>query len=355
MPQADPSRTEKATTKRRTKARNDGSVPKSQEMGKMATILAGLVALVFYIEYIGNDMLEIFHWFFTECFSFDPTKQNIYNIFVMTSINLAKMLLPILLFIAFIAYVTLRLQVGALWTTKVFKFNLNRLFNLSSGLQRMFVSAQTLIRLGKSLLMAIVIGIAPYIVIRNEMAKIPAMFFLDAHGVAAYILTTGAKMVTYAMLPIVVIAAADLVYTRWDYEENLKMTKDEVKDEQRQAEGDPAIRAKQKQKMMEVMMRRMMAQVPKADLIITNPTHYAIALRYNPTEAPAPVVLAKGLDRVAERIKEIAREHNIPIKENKPLARALYSAVEVGDMIPEELFQAVATMLAQLHKFKRSQ
>jgi flagellar biosynthetic protein FlhB len=142
-------------------------------------------------------------------------------------------------------------------------------------------------------------------------------------------------------------------FTRWNYAENLKMTKDEVKDERRQAEGDPRIKAKQRQKMMEVMRQRMLADVPKADVIITNPTHIACALRYDPTVSPAPTLVAKGLDHLAEKIKEIAREHNIPIRENKPLARALYKSVEVGDTIPMELYQAVATILAQLDKFRR--
>jgi flagellar biosynthetic protein FlhB len=165
-------------------------------------------------------------------------------------------------------------------------------------------------------------------------------------------LEMGMKMVKYAMLPMLVIAIADLWYTRWDYEENLKMTKDEVKDERKQAEGDPAVKAQQRQKMMEVMAQRMLENVPKADVVVTNPTHYAVALRYDAVEAPAPVVLAKGVDHLAERIKEVAREHRVPIRENVPLARALYRQVEVGDMIPEELYQAVASLLASLMKFK---
>jgi flagellar biosynthetic protein FlhB len=148
----------------------------------------------------------------------------------------------------------------------------------------------------------------------------------------------------------IIIGLADLLYTRWDYEENIKMTKSEVKDERKQAEGDPAIKSKQRQKMMAVMMRRMMQDVPKADVVITNPTHLAIAIRYNALEAPAPLVLAKGAGAVAERIKEIAREHGVPVRENKPLARALYKVVEVGDTIPEEFYQAVAAILAQIYK-----
>ena len=131
------------------------------------------------------------------------------------------------------------------------------------------------------------------------------------------------------------------------------MSKDEIKDEVKQALGDPVIKNKQKQKMMEVMQRRMLQDVPKADVVITNPTHFACALRYDPKETPAPMLLAKGADHLAEKIKEIARENRIPIRENKPLAQALYKQVEIGQVIPEDLYQAVASILAQLDKFKR--
>jgi len=132
------------------------------------------------------------------------------------------------------------------------------------------------------------------------------------------------------------------------------MTKHEVKDERRQAEGDPKVKQKQRQKMLETIAKRMMEAVPKADVVITNPTHYAVALQYDPLTAPAPIVVAKGLDHLALRIKDVAREHNVPIHENKPLARALYKQVEVGDMIPEEMYQAVAAILAQIRRASSS-
>ena len=130
------------------------------------------------------------------------------------------------------------------------------------------------------------------------------------------------------------------------------MTKSEVKDEQKQADGDPVIKGQQRRKMMEMMSKRMLADVPKADVVVTNPTHIAVALSYNTSEAPAPIVLAKGADHLAEKIKEVARENRIPIRENVPLARALYKSTEVGDMIPEELYKAVAAVLASIWKLK---
>ena len=178
------------------------------------------------------------------------------------------------------------------------------------------------------------------------------MYYATPEGVAAYMLETGFTVVKYSMLPLIVIAAFDVWQTRYAYNESLKMTKDEVKDERKQAEGDPVIKNRQKRKMLEFIAKRMLSNVPKADVVVTNPTHIAVALRYNAQEASAPVVLAKGADHLAEKIKAVAREHNVPIRENVPLARALYKAVEVGDMIPEELYKAVATLLASIWKLK---
>ena len=352
MPQKDPSRTEEATPKRLRETRNKGNVAKSQEVSKAVTILAGLMGLTFWIGYIGRDMTGLFRHFLSNAIlTFNPSITDVAALSVMLAMELARLLLPFMLFIAASVFIAMRMQVGKLWTTEVFKFKWER-FNIINGIKRMFFSLDTYIRLGKSLLQAICIGVAPWMVIKAESPKFMALYYGDAGNLAGYLLTVGAKMVTYALVPIIIIAAVDFFYSRWDYGENLKMTKDEVKDERRQQEGDPAIKNKQRQKMMQMSARRMMQEVPKADVIITNPTHISVALRYNSMEAPAPLVVAMGADKVAEKIREIARENGIPIRENKPLARALYKQVDVGDMIPEDLYQAVAAILAQVWKHK---
>jgi flagellar biosynthetic protein FlhB len=348
---ADPSKTEQATPKRLNKARQDGNVPKSQEMPKVTSILAGLVVLTMWIGFMGNEIMRLMRKYFTQW----PTEEFNDALFaqmrIELSYSLAKMVMPVMLTVGLCVFVLLRVQVGKLWTTKVFKPKLSK-FNPLSGLKRMFLSPQTLIRLGKSLIMAICIGVAPVIVIKNEMQHFPDLYYLDAAGVAIYILKLAAKVVLYAFWPMLAISLADLWYTRWKYKEDLKMSKDEVKDERKQMEGDEKVKAKMKEKMLKMSAQRMFAQVPKADVVITNPTHIAVALKYDAKEAPAPVVVAMGVDRVAEKIKEIARENRIPIRENKPLAQALYKQTEVGDMIPAELFQAVALILAQIWKTK---
>ncbi|THB71227.1 MAG: flagellar biosynthesis protein FlhB [Desulfovibrio sp.] len=354
MPQQDPSRTEDPTKKRIKKSRDKGSVARSQEVGKVAVILAGVIILRIYLPYIGEQLMDLFRFFFTESFVFTLNKQNIYNLFLMGSVKIAIMVMPVLLVLGFFAFLSARLQVGSLWTTQVFTPKFGKLFNIVAGVKKLMLDPQVAIRLGKSILMAGAIAIAPYLVLKREMHNIIPLFYQNAQGLAAYMLDNAADMVIYAILPMLIIASLDLWYTRWDYNEQLKMTKDEVKDERKQAEGDPKIKRQQRVKMMEVMMRRMIQEVPKADVVITNPIHLAVALRYDVSEAPAPRVLAKGANRIAERIKEVAREHNVPIRENKPLAQALYKSVEIGDTIPEELFQAVASILASLYKFRAS-
>ena len=346
----DPSRTEQATPRQIRKAREKGNVWKSQELTKLVALVGGVAAVCFWISYIGRELgLLIRHFMSTAILSFTAEPSEVVALCFFVSIELAKMLLPVMLFIALAAYAVLRVQVGKLWTTEPFKPKLSK-FNPISGMKRLFFGLDTFIRLGKSLLQAICIGYAPWLVLKAEMYRFPDLYDTDAAGLMSYMLLLGLKMTLWALIPMLAITVFDFVYSRWKYAEDLKMTKDEVKDERKNMEGDPIIKAKQKQKMMEMSARRMMQQVPKADVIITNPTHIAIAIRYNSLEAPAPIVLAKGADRVAEKIKEIAREHKIPIRENKPLARALYKQVEIGDMIPEDFYQAVAAILAQIWK-----
>ncbi len=353
MPQKDPSRTEKATPKRRKKARDEGNVPRSTELGKAVSILAGVLILRFLIEFLDKNIRETYLYFLRQSFSLELTRENVYHIFLYSSKQIGLMVLPIMFFVFLISLLVTRAQVGSLWTTKPLTPKFKN-FNIIQGLKKIFVNIQTLINLTKSVLQAFFVGLAPYLVLKSELTEnILPLFYASVSDIAAYILNTGFKVTGYALVPMLLIGVADLIYTRWDYEENLKMTKEEVKDERKQAEGDPQIKSKQKRKMLKVMQQRMLQEVPNADVVITNPTHIAVALAYNPLKAPAPIVLAKGANKVAEKIKEVARKHNVPIKENKPLAWALYKSVEIGETIPEELYRAVAAVLAQLYKYRK--
>ena len=350
--QEDPSKTEKATNKRRNKQRQEGNVAKGPELTKVMVLLAGVLTLRFLIGFYHDHLTDIFHWTFKDAIHLEMNKQSAYTLFVWGLGQMTILVLPFMIIVAFVAWLCERLQVGHLWTTKSLKPKFAKIFNIIGGVKKLMLSPDTLLKLGKSILQAMAVAIAPYIVIQQEMPNLLPLFHSNTHGIISYLLSVGYKMVCYALIPMLLIAVADTFYQRWNYEEQIKMSKDEIKDERKQAEGDPKVKQQQRSKMMQMMVSRMFQDIPKADVVITNPTHYAVALQYDPLVAPAPLVLAKGLNRVAERIKEVAREHDIPIKENAPLAQALYKQVEIGESIPEELFQAVAAILAKLEKFK---
>lgn len=349
--QADPSRTENATPKQRDKQRNKGNVARSQETSKTVSLVAGLIGLNLWIGSMSEEIKDIFRYFLTHSHEFQVDSQSVYALSIWVSKQLALILLPFLLFLGFSIWLSIRLQVGKLWTTEVFKFKWER-FNIFKGLKNMLISPQTVLRLVKSIVLAAVVSIVPAMILRQEYVNFLPMFHATTEGVAIYMLNTGFNMVAYTLIPLCAFAAFDLWQTRFAYNEGMKMTKDEVKDERKQSEGDPFIKQQQRQKMMEQIAKRMLQDVPKADVVVTNPTHIAVALRYDVTEAPAPVVLAMGADHLAEKIKAIAREHNVPIRENVPLARALYKSAEVGDMIPEELYKATASILASIWRMK---
>ncbi len=348
---AEPGKTEPATPKRRQKIRAEGNVPKSQEATKTATIIAGFFAMSLYFPYVAERLNKVWTFYFKQIENFELTAISAHAILYGFVMELAIICGPILLLIGFLAFVTLRRQVGHLWTTKVFKFKLSN-FNIFAGIKRSFFSKQTYIRMLKTIALATVVGYVPYLVIMNEKDRFSDLYYATPFGLAKYILETSYTIVLYALIPMIIIAIYDIWHVFFEWEERNKMSKQEVKDEQRQSEGDPIIKAKQKQKMMQVLKSRMMKQIPTADVIIVNPTHYSVALKYDQTVCPAPLVVAKGVDKVALRIREIARENRVPIRENRLLARSLYDSVEVGDPIPEDLYKAVASIIAEIWKAK---
>ncbi|MGM0423646.1 MAG: flagellar biosynthesis protein FlhB [Thermodesulfobacteriota bacterium] len=351
MPQKDPNRTETATPKRREKAREEGNVPKSDEISKVVVLLAGILVMRFMVGHVGGHLEEVFAWSLGNDFDFELTPNNLQHLLVFGLQKIVLMLWPLLFFLVLASFLVVRLQVGHLFSIKVFKPKMEK-FNVFKGLQKIFFSLSSAVNAIRSIFQVGTVALVSYLIIS---ARYEALFELPYHnvqGIMHHVLRIGFELMLLAIIPLLIIAILHFFYTRWDYEENLKMTKDEVKDEQKQSYGNPEVKKAQRKQMMEVMQKRMMADVPQADVVVTNPTSLAVALRYDPGEAPAPLVVAKGSGAVAEKIKEVAREHNIPLREDKPLAQALYKSVEVGQTIPEELYQAVASVLAQLYKFK---
>lgn len=349
----DPSKTEEATPKKLQDTRKKGNVPLSQEAGKTMVVFAGTIALFFYISSMTSQVQEAFTYFLGSLHTFTITEESVYSLALQITKRIALLILPILCFIALVGFLTARIQVGKLWTTEVFKFKWDR-FNIVKGIQRLLFSVDSFVRLGKSLAQACVIAIAPYIVLKDKYKEFITTYHATPYQIGAFILDTAFTMMQYTLIPMIALMIIDIFYTRYKYKESIKMTKQEVKDEYKQVEGDVALKQRMRKKMRDLIGRKVEQLIPTADVVITNPTHFAVALKYDPNIAPAPIVIAKGKGYRARKIKELARLYGIPIKENKPLAQALYKTLEIGDIIPEEMYHAVALILSSLAKFKRT-
>jgi len=262
-------------------------------------------------------------------------------------ILIAAPMLAIAMFVGIVANV---LQVGWLVTTKPLQPKFSNL-NPLKGVKRL-LSMQSIVNLVKSLAKMGVLIVAIYMIISREIEHIPDLALMPMAESLIYLGNLAIDMgITIGVL-FLFIALADVVYTRFKHTKDLKMTRQEVKDEYKQTEGDPHIKGRIKSKMMEMSMRRMMQEVPKADVVITNPTHYAVAIKYDKDVSEAPRVVAKGVDFAARKIKDKAKENNVHIVEDKQLARTLYATVDIGQAIPPELYQAVAEILAFVYKLR---
>ncbi|MCL2456091.1 MAG: flagellar biosynthesis protein FlhB [Defluviitaleaceae bacterium] len=347
-------KTEKATPKKRKKARNEGQVAKSQEVTTAANLIFGFFALSFFAVLMLNGIIDLFT-FHTNFFS-----PNMLDTLDLNDIafHIAWMLfriilisLPMFLVMLVVGVVVNLRQVGWNPTMKPMRPKFSKL-NPLKGFKRIF-SIQSIVNFVKSMLKLIFVGMVVYYVLASEIKFIPLILDMQFVEAVRYI---GNLVVTLGIsigVLFILIAVLDYAYTHWKHEKDIKMTKHEVKEEWKQAEGNPQIKAKIKQKMREVSMRRMMKNVPNADVIITNPTHYAVALKYDMDGmGGAPLLVGKGVDFLAKRIRETALEHDIPIVENPPLARAIYSDVEIDQEIPEELYVAVAEIMAYVFKLK---
>ncbi|MDD3921126.1 MAG: flagellar biosynthesis protein FlhB [Eubacteriales bacterium] len=345
-------RTEQATPKRKREARERGQVLKSMELttALMMLILFGSLLLV------GGGLWEQTGLFTKDILSgsrypgFTLTMETAQSIFQDGLLRLALIILPILV-IAFLAgALTNVVQVGFMFSTKALQPKFSRI-NPIEGFKRMF-SSRTLYELAKTIVKTILIAWVAYGNYRENMERFGLM---AGESVSVSIEEIGRMIIDVGItigFVLLLMSALDFFYQWWQHEKQLRMTKYEVKLEYKQMEGDPQVRGRIKQKQRQMATMRMMQAVPGADVVITNPTHYAIALKYDEEQAPAPVVVAKGADLLAQRIKECAVANGVEIVENKPVAQSLYAMCEVGDQIPEELFQAVAEVLAYVFKLK---
>lgn len=344
----DGEKTEEPTQKKREDARKKGTVARSQELNTAFVLLIGFLIIRVLWEYLYVNISEYTVYLYTHL-SQSTSTEAISELFIGIMILLAKTVMPIMFAILIVGLAINCFQVGLMISTEKLEPKFDNL-NPINGFGRIF-SKRSLVELFKSIFKIIVIGFFLYLYLKDQVPLVPQFIFFDLPHSLATIADIIFTMAFQVVAVIMVMAAADYAYQRWQTTQDLKMSKQEVKDEYKQMEGDPQIKGKIKQKQRQMAMQRMMSEVPKADVIITNPTHLAVAISYKKGMI-APIVLAKGQDLVAERIKQIAREHRIMIVENKPVARALYQSVEVGGMVPAELYQAVAEILAYVYRIK---
>ena len=343
-------KTEEPTSKKRADARKKGQVARSQELNSGFVLLVGFFGLKLLWDSIYVSIATYTTYVFTNLNQTVDT-ENILRIFIGIVMILAKTAFPIMIFIMLIGLVINFFQVGLNFNTESIEFNLDKL-NPINGFGRIF-SKRSLVELVKSFFKILVIGFFLYRFIHEQILAMPQFMFFDLTTSLTLVAEIIFRMAFIVIGVIMIMAVMDYGYQKWQTTQDLKMTKQEVKDEMKQTEGDPQIKGKIRQKQRQMAMARMMKEVPKADVIITNPTHYAVALSYEQGMV-APTVIAKGQDLVAQRIKEIGREARVPIIENKPLARTLFAAVQVGDSVPQELYQAVAEVLAYVYRLKHA-
>ena len=344
-------KTEKATSKKKEDARNKGQVAISREVSSAMVLLASLGFFYFGGSWMFWNLSEFITRVFQNLGTLQFNTINDASVFSLEVLSrLLAILIPLLLPLAILGLASNILQVGFKFSTEAISPKFNKL-NPISGMKRL-VSLKAFVELAKSILKLLFIGTIAYILVKSDMEAFPLLIHQEVGQILIFIARVSLKISFFVCLALVVLAVLDFLYQRWQHEKDLKMTKQEVKDEQKQTHGDPKVKGRIRSMQLEMARRRMMEAVPEADVVITNPTHLAIAIKFSAEEMMAPVVLAKGAGHVAQRIKEIAAEHQVPLVEDKPLAQALFKMVELGDYIPAELYRAVAEVLAYVYRLK---
>ena len=348
MANKDPSKTEKPTGKCIARARDDGNVLFSSDINSLVLMIAGVLFLFYTVPYIYDG----FRYTYDQICAVDCRKDWGIPDFqrgAWAGLDLfSRIALPGMLVLCGAAILIMRIQVGKYFSLKPIKWKFDG-FNFQSGLKSLLPNKQNNIRLLITIGKVAIVGGFVYVTIKKEYEGILSLSMLPFSEAIDWIIRHSLIMVAKILALYIGIAALDYLVKHKQYYENLMMTKQEVKDERKDAEGDPRVKAKIRQKMRELFFSRMLTNVPKADVIVTNPTHVAVALQYDP-ETFAPKIVAKGLRKRAERIKELARMYGIPIVEAPPLARSLYRNTKVGAFISPQFYGAVAAILARIQK-----
>lgn len=349
MPEQFEEKTEQATPRRREKAREKGDVPKSREL----TSLFPVWTIFLYMLFGGTLFTSLLNYFGSSLrrgATMRLTETTLMDVFKADTMQIGMLMLPLFLLILAGVMIVHFLQTGFLLSSEALSPDLSKLSPLK-GIKRIF-SINTLYETAKGLFKVVVLGAILYFMLKKEVFSIPLLIDMDIRNIVDFSFGQIKKIIMISALVLTVFAAIDFAFQRWQYSRNLRMTKQEIKEEYKEVEGSPLIKARLRSIQREMARRRMMQEVPRADVVITNPTHYAVALKYDVGKMGAPKVVAKGANLIAAKIKEIARQSGVPVFEDKPLARTLYSGLDVNQEIPEAFYKAVAAILAQVYRMK---
>jgi len=345
-------RTEKATPKRRTEAREKGNVAQSPEVGTSVVLLLGLMCLWLGGSFMTGQLREFMRATFTGYASVEITPSSVQQMLVRTTTRVAVMIAPLMLVLLVAAFGSSFVQFGFLWSPQALKPKWSQIRPKLSKLN--LLSKDKLVDLAVAVGKITLISLVAYWSLSAYLPRFLPLMDQSVAEIAAFTVGVALRVVLRIVLLLMVLGVLDYLWKRHRREEKLKMTKQQVKDERKNIEGDPMIKGRIRGLQLKSSMQRMMRDVPKADVVITNPTHYAIALRYEPETMPAPRVVAKGARLLAERIMELAGMHHVPVVQNAPLAQALYKSVEVGGYVPVAFYHAVAEVLAYVFAIGRA-
>ena len=343
-------KTEPASARKRADARAKGQVARSQEVNSALVLLASILALTWVGPHTGQEIASLARLYWGEGLHRAWTQTSVQGEMAFLLQHVAIALGPLLLLIGLAGVASNVLQVGFMLSAEPLKPNFSKL-NPISGFKRLF-SKNGMVELVKATIKIVVIGWVSWGTLRGEYGRLTPLMGAGLSQILPAVGTAVTHLALRLTLTLLLVALADYGWQKFEFEEGLRMTKEEVKDEAKQSEGDPRMKGRIRAMQRAMSRRRMMQDVPQADVVITNPTHYAIALRYESGKMDAPIVLAKGQNLIARRIKEIARDHNIPMVEDKPLAQALWKTAEIGSPIPMQFYEAIAEVLAFVYRLR---
>lgn len=343
-------KTEQATDARREEFRKRGNVANSRELGSAVLLLAAAGGVYVLGRFFFQNLFEVFNYSFGEQMVTHVRQGEFSEAIRFAAYKTFILILPVAAITGVLGVASSIIQTGFLQVEDALSPKFEKLDPIE-GFKRLF-SLRAFVEGVKAILKMAAIALILYFLLRGEVRQIPYMLTFSLEQIVQYIGTVTVKLLGGVGALMFVLAAADYFYQRWDLEKKMMMTKEEVKQEHKQREGDPLIKSRIRQIQRKMASKRMMEAVPKADVVITNPTHIAVVLKYS-DNLPAPQLVAMGADFVAEKIKELARQNNIPIVENKPLARTIFKTMKIGQVIPRELFVAVAEVLSYVYKLRK--